>query len=272
MAGLSDVYENKVQDFVWRQTDFTGASYIIISLHSGDPGEDGSANEITGDGMTREIIGSGGDTTFSDASGLFEIHNVGAIEFGQLSANKPNATHYGLWESDGTTFIGSGTIGGGIALVSGDKPTIAANVLSIVMPGGTGTNGYGKTFAGKMLNKIFRQGTLTPPANGWIAHFSADPGDEGASGEIAVGGYVRKQIGSGGVSTFSASSGGQTDNDSEIGTTASGADFPDVSHSALFDASTSGEMMMKWANTSTRSVKDGETIKFLAAGLSVTVD
>lgn len=273
MAGLSNTYENRILKHALRGEDFTAPANVYVDLHAGDPGEDGSANAISGDGHTRAKLGTGGVTTMSDATGLFATVNNGVITFTTLTADKGTATHFSLWDAlSGGTCIATGTIpGAGIALLNGDTPEIAAGVLDVRMPGGTGNNGFGKNYAGKMLNKIFRAATFAPPANTYWAWFTADPGDLGAAGEVTGGGYSRVLLGTGGVE-FSDPTTGQTDNDTDITKTASGADFGNISHYGIFDASSGGDLVMKGANDQTRSILDGETIKVLAGSASFTLD
>lgn len=63
----------------------------FISLHTGDPGETGAANEVSGDGYARvsDTFTRTGSTAENDSDG----------EFAAVSADKGTVTHFGLWSA-----------------------------------------------------------------------------------------------------------------------------------------------------------------------------
>jgi hypothetical protein len=102
MAGFSDGVENAVLDQVLRAVDYTIAAGLRASLHTGDPGEAGTSNEVTNSGgstYARQVI------SWNAASG-----GVCTLAANTDFANMPacTVTHFGVWTAAGV-YIGGGT-------------------------------------------------------------------------------------------------------------------------------------------------------------------
>jgi hypothetical protein len=98
----------------------------------------------------------------------------------------------------------------------------------------------------------------------YLALFTVAPTDAGGGTEVTGGGYARQAI------TFGAASGGARTNTSAVAFTASGANFGDVVAVAVFDASTSGNML-SWDAITSATVNDGDTINFPIGDLDVSL-
>lgn len=81
---------NKVLNKLLRNQDFQHPSQIYVSLHTGDPGENG-ANEVTGGEYKRQLA------TFSAPSNK-QTSNPSDIEFDNMPAC--TITHMGLWDAE----------------------------------------------------------------------------------------------------------------------------------------------------------------------------
>lgn len=68
-----------------------GTGTFYVSLHSGDPGETGADNELSGDGYTREA------TTFTVTADTAASDD--ALTFGPATADKGTVTHFGVWDA-----------------------------------------------------------------------------------------------------------------------------------------------------------------------------
>lgn len=108
---------NKILDKVLRNTDFTPATTLYVSLHTADPGETG-ASEVTGGSYVRQAI------TFSAASAKATTNTADL-----LFASMPSATvtHVGLWDAStvGNFWWGS-ALSVSKAISAGDTFKIAA--------------------------------------------------------------------------------------------------------------------------------------------------
>lgn len=99
----------------------------LMSLHNGDPGGAGTANEITGGGYTRQAC------TFDAASGGERALNAD-VDFTATAAQA--VTHAGFWNSSGPTFLGSIPLAGDLAFNAGGELSVKApaTVLAIDEP------------------------------------------------------------------------------------------------------------------------------------------
>jgi hypothetical protein len=101
-----------------------------LSLHAGDPGADGSANELTEDGYAREAI-----AWASAASG--EKASDGVIDF-TAAEDWPEVTHVALWLDDTETpvFIASVELAAARTVVSGSILRFASGAIKLTASGG----------------------------------------------------------------------------------------------------------------------------------------
>lgn len=109
---LSNYLENKLVDHVCGGSAFTQPSGVYAKLHTGDPGEDGTANAATE--TTRKALSfgaaSGGVAT---QSGTASWTNVAATE---------TVTHISLWDaSSAGNCLGSGALTASKSLQAGDN-------------------------------------------------------------------------------------------------------------------------------------------------------
>ena len=131
-----------------------------------------------------------------------------------------------------------------------------------------------------LIDHIFRASAFAQPTTVYIALFTAAPSDAGGGTEVTGGSYARVQVGpgdtdwnatQGGTTGDSSGTGGLTDNAADIDFPTATADWGTVTHMAIMDASTSGNMLMHGALTASKTVDDGDTFKFNAGDLDVTL-
>ena len=100
------------------------ASQVVeLSLHTGDPGGSGTANELTGGAYGREEVAYG-----SPSNGSVEITAAVTVEG---PGREATVTHIGFW-GESTTFLGSvtctnKTIGPGDTLTVTSAPITVSN-------------------------------------------------------------------------------------------------------------------------------------------------
>lgn len=117
-----------------------------------------------------------------------------------------------------------------------------------------------------LVNHVFRNSAYTSPTTVYLALFTAAPSDAGGGTEVAGGtGYARQAI------TFGAPSGGASTNSNPMTFTASGGNWGTITHAAIFDALTVGNMLM-WTDISSVVVNDGDSVTFGAATVTVSLD
>lgn len=123
MAGFSDYAEPKLLDVVFNNTAFGAVANVYIKLHTGDPGDDGTANAATE--TTRKeitVAAASGGTIASDA----------AVTWTSISGSQ-DATHFSLWDaSSAGNCLFTGTITAN-SVVAGDTFTIAIGDLDLTL-------------------------------------------------------------------------------------------------------------------------------------------
>lgn len=123
-----------------RDTAFpTDLTNIYISVHTGSPGANGSANNVT------STIASGGRATLaaanlnapSNVSDGFQISNTAAVTLTSSATNAPSPTgvtltHFGIWDSQaGGNFLGFGALSQSVKIFTGDTVQFAIGALVV---------------------------------------------------------------------------------------------------------------------------------------------
>ena len=117
----------------------------------------------------------------------------------------------------------------------------------------------------KLLDHTLGTASFTMPSTVYLACFTSDPTDAGSGTEVSGSGYSRQAI------TFGAASGGSTTNSSAETFTASGGNFGTISHIGIYDASTSGNLLVYGALNSSKTINDGESIVFSIGSITVAL-
>jgi len=118
----------------------------------------------------------------------------------------------------------------------------------------------------KIIDHMLRAQAYTPPATVYVGLFTAAPSDAGGGTEVSGGSYARQAAG------LSAASGGASSNSADITFPQATADWGTVTHLALFDALTAGNMLMWTPLDASKEINNGDTFKLEAGDLDVTVD
>lgn len=128
----------------------------------------------------------------------------------------------------------------------------------------------------KLVDLILRGQTFTPPATVFVALLTAAPSDAGGGTEVSAAGYARVGVtaslanwaGTQGAGTTVASSGtgGQTSNNNAVTFGAPTANWGSVTHVALFDASSGGNLLAWGALSSAKTINNGDAAPSFAAG------
>ena len=121
----------------------------------------------------------------------------------------------------------------------------------------------------KSLGAILRGETFPKINNVYVALFTTDPGEDGSTGtEVTGGSYARK------VSAFTAPV--QVDgkansyNNAEIDFGIATATWGNITHVALFDAATGGNMLYHEALVSAKLIETNDSLRFAANNLAVS--
>lgn len=118
----------------------------------------------------------------------------------------------------------------------------------------------------KIIDHMLRNQAYTPPATVYLALFTTATNDAGGGTEVSGGSYARQAI------TLAAASGGASSNSADITFPTATADWGTVTHVAIMDALTGGNMLMHSPLDASKTVSNGDTFKVNANDLDITVD
>ena len=131
---------------------------------------------------------------------------------------------------------------------------------------------YSNFWENEILNHVFNKDAYSAPTI-YIALFTALSDAQGEAGtggtEVTGGSYAR-------VATIGANwteaTVGTLSNAAAIEFAAATVDWGDVTHFALFDALSAGNMLMFGTLTASKTVNSGDTIKFPIGNIDVSLD
>lgn len=121
----------------------------------------------------------------------------------------------------------------------------------------------------EILDHIFGKGSYTP-ATIYVGLSTADPLDSGAGlAEPSGNGYAR--VATSGAA-WTTASGGSLSNASDVTFPQATGSWGTITHFALFDAASAGNMLAHGALSQSKTVTSGDTAKFAAGDLDVSLD
>jgi hypothetical protein len=117
----------------------------------------------------------------------------------------------------------------------------------------------------RVLQWALTAGSPTRPTAWYVGLFTAAPGETGGGTEVSGGSYVREAV------TFTVSGNLATNSAAIEWPTATGS-WGTITHVAVFDASTSGNMLVYASLTSSKTIASGDVLRIPAGDLDVTLD
>jgi hypothetical protein len=121
------------------------------------------------------------------------------------------------------------------------------------------------TFETRVLEWLLTTGSPTRPTAWYLGLFTGAPGEAGGGTELSGDAYVREAV------TFTVSGDTATNNAAVEWPVATG-DWGTITHVAIFDALTSGNMIAYAALSNSKTINTGDVIRIPASDLDVTLD
>ena len=119
-----------------------------------------------------------------------------------------------------------------------------------------------------LLTWLLTTSSATRPTAWYVGLFTAAPSDTGGGTEVTGNGYARVATGTISVSGTDTLA---TNAAAIEFAAASGGNWGTITHAAIFDASTSGNMLA-WAQlTTSRTINDGDVFRIPAGSLDITL-
>lgn len=116
-----------------------------------------------------------------------------------------------------------------------------------------------------LLNAILRNTSYTSPTTVYVGLYTSNPGEGNTGTEVSGGSYARKSA------TFGAPNDGVCTNSAAVEFDQATASWGTVSHVALLDAITSGNLLFYTDITTSKTIETGDIFKIAAGSLSVTL-
>lgn len=122
----------------------------------------------------------------------------------------------------------------------------------------------------KLLDHVLTSTSYSSPnASLYLALFTSDGGLEnntsGSQTEISGGSYTRKAI------AFSAASGGSSSNNATVTFDAATANWGTITHVAVMDASSAGNVLFWGAVTTSKTIESGDTFQVSSGNLTISL-
>jgi len=118
---------------------------------------------------------------------------------------------------------------------------------------------------GKILDHVLSTTSYTMPTGVYVGLSTGSFGDDNSGTELSGNGYARQ-----GDVAFDAASGGVADNTSNIEFPAATGSWGTVSHWGIFDANSSGNLLIHGALSSSKTISTGDILRISAGDLDVT--
>lgn len=117
----------------------------------------------------------------------------------------------------------------------------------------------------RVLQWALTTGSPTRPTAWYVGLFTAAPGEAGGGTEVSGNAYVRKAV------TFTVSGNTASNNAAIEWPTATGS-WGTITHVAVFDAETTGNMLAYASLTASKTISTGDVLRIPSGDLDVTLD
>ncbi len=121
----------------------------------------------------------------------------------------------------------------------------------------------------EILDHLFDKGSYTPPTI-YVGLSTADPTDD-ASGLAEPSGNSYARAATAGAD-WNVASGGTIDNANDITFPEASGSWGTITHFALFDAASGGNMLAHGSLSVSKSISSGDIAKFAAGDLDISLD
>tara|TARA_E500000318_G_scaffold54908_1_gene51098 strand:+ start:438 stop:824 length:387 start_codon:yes stop_codon:yes gene_type:complete len=118
----------------------------------------------------------------------------------------------------------------------------------------------------KVLDHILATTSYTAPATVYVGLSTGSFGDDNSGTELSGSGYGRI------AASFGSAASGTASNDAAIEFSAATGSWGTVSHFGLFDASTSGNLLIHGALTSSKVIETGDILKVAVGDMDISAD
>lgn len=253
---ISDYLENLVIDHLLRAQAFTPAATIYLALFSDATTDAGGGTEAAGGSYARQAVTIG-------APSAGAASNTNALTYPNMPAG--TWTHAALVEDSGgaTDFLFHGPLTNPKTTVAGQSIGVSVGELDVGFTAGSAATNY---LRGLIIDRFLRNQAHTPAATIYGALYETATDITGGGTEVAGGSYARQAV------ALAAAAGGVTSNTGQVDFT----NLPDqtadpITHAAIHNHLTAGDMMLQGALQSAVPAAVGDTARWLVGDLQLTI-
>jgi hypothetical protein len=265
MSQMSDYLEGQIRAHLFRTATFTKPTTLGIALHTADPTDAASGAEVSGGSYARVARNplDANWTTITNGA-----QNAAAITFPTPSGAWGTVTHFSVWDntSAGNMLMYGPLTASKVIGATDPAPSFAINALQFTFT-------LGSTYLNNAIrDHIFRTASFTKPTTLGVALHTADPTDAGSGAEVSGGAYARVARAPLDANwTAASSTNGLTDNAAVITFPSPSANWGLITHAAVWDALTTGNLIGRGALTASKNVNNGDAAPSFPTGtLSLT--
>jgi len=120
-----------------------------------------------------------------------------------------------------------------------------------------------------LMNHTFRNSAYSSPTTVYLALFTTATADDGTGTEVTGGSYARQPVAFAAGSQVNGAY--QIANSADVEFPIATANWGTVTHAAMFDALSGGNMLIHGALTTSRTVNTNDQIKFSAGDLKLSL-
>jgi len=117
----------------------------------------------------------------------------------------------------------------------------------------------------ELLDHVFRNAAYTPPTTVYIGLYTSATSASGGGTEVTGGSYVRQAM------SFDAATSSAIDNTAAVEYPTATANWGTVTHTAVLDASSSGNMLAETALTASKVISTGDVFRFQAGEFDIAL-
>lgn len=131
---------------------------------------------------------------------------------------------------------------------------------------------FGNYLENELLDHVWGAAAYTAPATLYLALSTADPTDDGSGiAEPSGGSYARLGVANN-LTNWPGAVAGSKSNGTDMQFVTATASWGVISHMAIFDAASGGNMLAHAALTSSKTIDNGDTVIFETGNLTITLD
>jgi hypothetical protein len=116
----------------------------------------------------------------------------------------------------------------------------------------------------KMLDHFLGTASTSAPSNVFLSLWTSDPTDAGSGNELSGSGYARQDI------NFAAASGGAAASNATVTFPTATGSWGTITHVAVHDASTSGNMLFHGALSASKAIGSGDVFQVASGDITIT--